>query len=173
MLLLLSLLLAMPEVGAEAPTDCGQVQPTAPDFQLPDVNENSATYGQTMGSQDFRGKTLILYFAQASCAVCQSHVAALQAIWTEHPAWAEDTRILVVNMPGYEGYLPDLVEGITLPVLQDDDTQLVSESHGASKWYVYFVDDEGTLRWLHYELALTSTEAQRFVDEVESLRGEP
>ncbi len=173
MLLLLPLLLTVPQVRAEMPTDCGEVQPTVPDFQLPDVNDNSPTYGESLGAQDFRGKTLIVYFAQASCAVCQSHVAALQGIWSEHPEWAADTQILVVNMPGYESYLPELIEGVTLPVLQDDDAQLVSEGYGASKWYVYFVDDAGTLRWLHYDLQLTSSEAERFVTEVEQLRGEP
>lgn len=173
MLVLLPLLLASPEVRAEVPTDCGEVQPTVPDFQLPDANENSATFGQTLGAQDFRGKTLVLYFAHASCGVCQSHAKALQEIWDEHPDWAADTQILIVNMPGYDSYLPELVEGVQLPVLQDDDTQLVSEGYGAYKWYIYFVDDGGTLRWLHYDLSLTGSEAERFVLEVEQLRAEP
>lgn len=157
---------------AEAPTDCGTVEPTVPDFALQDLNPGSATYTQSLGPQDFRDKTLIVYWASASCGVCQSHAAALQEIWDEQTDWHADTQILLVNGIGYESYLPNFTAALSLPVLQDVTDVQAFSTYGASKWYVYFVDHDGTLRWLHYSLDLGNTERQRFIDEVDGLRGE-
>ena len=155
---------------ADVPADCGQDQPAVPAFELVDENPGSSSYGQTLGPESFEGQVRVVYFAHASCGVCQSHVAAMQEIWDEKQAdWDGKVQLLVVNMPGYESYLPDLVEGITLPVLQDTSEKLVTEGVGGYKWYVYFVDADGTLRWLHYYLDLPGSERERFITEVESL----
>ena len=105
---------------AETPTDCGEVEPLVPDIALFDLNPGSTTYNTELGPQDFRGKSIVIYWAHASCGVCQSHGAALQVIWDEHPEWHEDTQILIVNGIGYEADLPNFTSSMSLPVLQDD-----------------------------------------------------
>lgn len=168
-LLLMALGLSSP-VLAEVPSDCGQDQPTIPAFSLVDDNPNSPTYGQSLGPGDFEGQVRIVYFAHSSCGVCQSHVAELQEIWDEKSAeWTDQVQFLVVNMAGYESSMPELVEGITLPVLQDTTTELVTEGVGGYKWYVYFIDEAGTVRWIHYYMDLPGGERDRFIDEVTSL----
>lgn len=167
--LFLALALVSPSL-AEVPSDCGHELPAVPAFSLVDSNPGSPTSGQSLGPADFEGQARIVYFAHAGCGVCQSHVAELQEIWDEKAsAWTGQVQLLVINMPGYESYLPDLVEGITLPVLQDTNTDLVSEGMGAYKWYVYFVDAEGTVRWVHYYLDLPGSERDRFITEVDGL----
>ena len=60
-LLLWSLLAAAP---ARAADDVCTIQPAVvPDFALVDVNPNSATYGQTLHRDDFRGRVMVIYWA--------------------------------------------------------------------------------------------------------------
>ena len=156
---------------ADAPTDCGEPTPTVPDLALVDLNPGSPTYDTTMGPQDFGGQAVVVYWAHASCGVCQSHVAALQEIWDERTDWHADTQILIVNGIGLESYLPNFTSALSLPVLQDDAEAQAFTTYGASKWYVYFVDAEGRLQWLHYSLDLGGSERDRFVEDVDRLRG--
>ena len=55
-------LLAAPT--ARAADDVCTIQPAVvPDFALADVNPNSATYGQTLHRDDFRGRVMVIYWA--------------------------------------------------------------------------------------------------------------
>ena len=74
-------------------------------------------------------------------------------------------------MMGTEDGLPDLVAGTQLPVLQDTSDARISQCFGASKWYIYVVDREGDVRFLHYKRDL-GTERDRLLAEVAALQGE-
>ena len=73
-------------------------------------------------------------------------------------------------MMGTEDDLPGLVEGTRLPVLQDNADARLVQCFGASKWYIYVVDREGEVRFLHYQLDLV-TERERLLEEITSLQG--
>jgi len=79
-------------------------------------------------------------------------------------------KVFIINMMGTEDDLPGLVEGTQLPVLQDNADHRLVQCFGASKWYIYVVDREGDVRFLHYQLDLV-TERDRLLAEVTSLQG--
>jgi len=61
---------------------------------------------------------------------------------------------------------------VTLPVLQDSSTTAVAESYGTEKWYFTFIDREGKVRYVHYEIDLDGDEEERFLAEIAELVGE-
>ncbi len=74
---------------------------------------------------------------------------------------------------GYESGVPELTEGVTLPVLQDTSSARIFESYGASKWYVYLIDRQGVPRYLHYEMDLADDDRARLLSEIATLVAEP
>lgn len=142
-----------------------------PDFALTDRNPSSDTFGDQVALSDASGQARVVYFASATCGVCKSHVSALDAI-TKQQGWT-DVQVLVVNLPPYVEYVNDLAELTDLPVLQDTEDADVATAYGAAKWYLYFVDANGELDHLYYELDLAGDDQQRFVDEVNALREAP
>jgi hypothetical protein len=167
-LLLASLALSGAPPPSDPPADCGQDQLDLPAFSLQDMNPSSGSFGQDVGLSDAQGQVRVVYWASATCGVCKSHVTALQAITTQQ-GW-DDVQVLVVNLPPYVEYIDDLTSLTDLPVLQDTDDADVATAYGAAKWYVYFVDKQGQLDHLYYELDLAGDDAERFVDEVNALR---
>ena len=100
-LLLASLALSGAPPPSDPPADCGQDQPELPSFSLEDVNPTSATYGQSLGLDDFTGQARVVYWASATCGVCKSHVQALEAITTQQ-GWT-DVQVLVPMHKGIAG----------------------------------------------------------------------
>lgn len=81
-------------------------------------------------------------------------------------------NLLIVDMAGYEEGIPDLVGGVTLPVLQDTTADGVATAYGASKWYVYLIDRSGMPRYIHYEMDLADSDRPRLLEEIASLTAE-
>jgi hypothetical protein len=79
-------------------------------------------------------------------------------------------RVLIINLPGFEEGLPDLISRTTLPILQDTSWDGIASCYGASKWYLYLVDPSGVVRTIHYSLDLDA-ERDRLLMEVSGLVG--
>lgn len=78
-----------------------------------------------------------------------------------------------MNEAGYETGVPEMTEGVTLPVLQDTAEADVFTTYGASKWYVYLIDRAGTPRFIHYSLDLDGEDRARLLAEIATLVAEP
>ena len=81
-----------------------------------------------------------------------------------------DVRVLVINLPGFEEGLPDLIAQTTLPILQDTSTDGIASCYGASKWYLYLVDRAGSVQIIHYSLDLEA-ERDRLLEELSTMVG--
>lgn len=81
--------------------------------------------------------------------------------------------LLIVDLAGYDEGIPELVPGVTLPVLQDTTTDNVATAYGASKWYVYLIDRTGLPRYIHYEMDLADEDRPRLLSEIATLTAEP
>lgn len=193
LLLLTAALAAPPDVGAPAPTatvgpavapappgapppgtaeECGLQDGEVPDYTLQDVSPGSPTYGQDIARGDFPGKVKVLYFALPTCGHCQGQVKQIQAIWDEHSAeWADHLDLHIIALAAGESGLPDLTEGLTLPVLHDTAEAGVQDAYGAEKWYFYLIDRDGRVRWIHYKLDLNG-DRDRLLGEIATLIAE-
>lgn len=98
----------------------------------------------------------------------------MQEIQTEHASDLSDVSLMLVDEIGYEAGIPDLVDGVTLPVLQDTSLQNVFSQYGATKWYVYLIDKAGYPRYIHYTLDLEGdADRARLLSEIATLVAEP
>lgn len=75
---------------------------------------------------------------------------------------------MIINQAGTEESMPDLSDGVSLPILQDTTTADVFDQYGASKWYIYLIDAQGIPRTIHYGLDLDS-ERDRLLSEIAAL----
>ena len=78
--------------------------------------------------------------------------------------------MVIIDLPGFEEGMPDLISRTTLPILQDTNAQGIASCYGASKWYLYLVDRDGIVRTIHYSLDLDA-ERERLLTELAGLVG--
>jgi len=78
--------------------------------------------------------------------------------------------VVIIDLPGFEEGLPDLIAQTTLPILQDTTTDGIATCYGASKWYLYLVDRAGVVQTIHYSLDLEA-ERERLLSEIALLVG--
>lgn len=176
----------VPTPGASSPTtiappgtpppgtmeECGLVDGEVPDYALVDVSPGSPTYGAPVDRPAFPGGPLVLYFALPTCGHCQAQVQQLQTLWNTHaPRWDGAVTLQIIALAAGESGLPELTDGLTLPVLQDTVEVDVAAQYGAEKWYVYLVDRSGRVRHIHYKFDLTNT-SDRLVAEIDALVAE-
>lgn len=152
--------------------ECGIADGEVPAFQLEDVSPGSPTHGQQVDRPPFPGGALMLYFALPTCGHCQAQVQQLQTLWDAHgERWGDDFTLQIVALAAGESGLPDLTQGLTLPVLQDTPEAAVQDRYGAEKWYVYLIDRDGRVRHIHYKFDLTN-HADRLLAEIDQLIAE-
>ena len=97
----------------------------------------------------------------------------MQEIQTENASALADVSLLIVNEAGYDSVVPELTEGVTLPVLQDTVEADVFTAYGATKWYVYLIDRAGIPRYIHYSMDLEGDDRARLLSEIATLVAEP
>ncbi|MCB9759814.1 MAG: hypothetical protein H6739_08275 [Alphaproteobacteria bacterium] len=76
---------------------------------------------------------------------------------------------MLINSAGSEAGMDDLVDGVTLRVLQDTTQDHVTSDYGAEKWYFYFMDREGKVRFIHYKLSFPS-DTDRFLGLIDAVK---
>ena len=99
-----------------------------------------------------------------------SQVATLQDIYQRNLVGRDDVELVVINSRGSEEGLPELTDGVTLPVLQDTTSDDVYGHYGATKWYMYFIGKDGAPHRIHYHMDLPEDEA-RFLSFIDELAG--
>ena len=70
---------------------------------------------------------------------------------------------------GSEDGIPDLTDGVRIPVLQDVPEAGVAACFGASKWYIYIIDAAGIPKTIFYSLNLDS-ERERLLSAIRDAR---
>ena len=87
----------------------------APDFTLPDST------GHNLSLADFRGKVVLLQFFDPDCAVCQSHAAILEGLYTEFKDHGLTILGVTHNRGGAEALRRFAQQyGVTYPLLVGD-----------------------------------------------------
>jgi thiol-disulfide isomerase/thioredoxin len=123
----------------------------AADFELPDINPASATYGKTVrASTLWTGNGIVLNFMASWCMPCRMELPALQAIHA-----SGDARVVCVAADEGAG-TEDLLalvrsSGLTLPVLYAEPDR-AAELAKAYTYDVlpstYLIGSDGTIREL-------------------------
>ena len=111
-----------------------------PDFQLRDENFNSPRGGQIVSPRDYKMRITAVYFGEAGCAGCRTQFAELQKMQNTVNALNTDLRIEIigVNHKDQKAYNNLMIEGKTLPWLQDTEAENV--------WQAWNVDPVQNLR---------------------------
>ena len=108
-----------------------QAQPV-PDFQLRDENFNSPRGGQIVSPRDYKMQITAVYFGEAGCGGCRTQFAELQKMQNTVNALNTDLKIEIigVNHKDHQAYNNLMIEGKTMPWLQDTPEHNVWESWG-------------------------------------------
>lgn len=78
---------------------------------------------------------------------------------------------MVVNLPAYASSVEKLTEKTDLPVLQDITSEDAATQYGASKWYLYVLNPDGSLHIMHYNLPMP-TQLPRLLQWIQDARSE-
>lgn len=128
---------------AEPPTEAEPaVQPGryAPDFTLPDLNE------EPVALSDWRGQIVLLNFWTSWCAPCRVEMPLLQALYE---AYRDDGLVvLAVNLEEEPERVAAFVEdlGLAFPVLLDEKAAVGTLYRVRGAPTTYFIDRDGVIR---------------------------
>jgi thiol-disulfide isomerase/thioredoxin len=151
--------------------DCGLNDDPCPDFTLADVNPTSPTYGQEITLSELQGKVVFLLFIRSSCGHCQSLSTYLDSYFTANQAaWGDDVAFLLVNMVGYEADIEAFCALHDLPTVQDTADEAAADHVGASLYWNYVLNPDGTLQAMYYSQYLP-TDEQRLLGDIEAALG--
>ena len=78
--------------------------------------------------------------------------------------------IVVINLAAYASSLSEITDLTNFPVVQDEESVKIAEEYGASKWFIYIMNADGTLHKMHYDLPMPS-QLDRLVKWVEAAKG--
>ncbi|MBN1189233.1 MAG: TlpA family protein disulfide reductase [Dehalococcoidales bacterium] len=139
LLLCFTLLAACSE--AESPSGTPSA-PSAPDFQLKDLE------GQSVSLDSLRGRTVFINFWTTTCPPCINEMPHIQELYQD---WSgrEDVSILTINMGESAGTVRDFIKtsGYTFPVLLDSRLS-VSSKYGVQYTPTSLVvDAQGLLQY--------------------------
>jgi peroxiredoxin len=119
----------------------------APDFTLPDDNENSETYRQDVTLSKQRGLVTVLYFGLSTCSVCWRQTYMLQNLLERLAAeGVQNVMGLVVDHAQGAGSVWAMAQYTRLPILQDPKEMTVWNRFAAEKDTFVVIDPNGFVR---------------------------
>ena len=112
----------------------------APDFTLPDLNE------EPVALSDWRGQIVLLNFWTSWCAPCRAEMPLLQALYE---AYGDDGLVVLAINLGEEpervaAFVADL--GLSFPVLLDEKASVGTLYRVRAAPTTYFIDRDGLIR---------------------------
>jgi peroxiredoxin len=119
----------------------------APDFTLPDDNENSETYRQDVTLSKQRGLVTVLYFGLSTCSVCWRQTYMLQNLLERLAAeGVPNVMGLVIDHAQGAGSVWAMAQYTRLPILQDPPETTVWNQFAAEKDTFVVIDPNGFVR---------------------------
>jgi len=120
--------------------------PAAPEFCAPDINPNSATFGQDLCVSSFTEGGLAMFFGSIRCAHCWNNFQEAVKLREVLEAEGEAPHLLFIHLSTVEGS-PELVAekmGWAVdPVVHDREDLAIWDGFGADWYHLVFVDGFG------------------------------
>lgn len=125
---------------------------SAPSFALEDFQPQSARFGESYGTEEFKGSVLLLPLFAAWCPDCVGCAVLLDKLYQE---WLDDglnVRIMSINSIDGRSSRQKLINACSFPLLQDTKEAKVWDTLLGSKDDHYIYTAEGVLdRYYDYD----------------------
>jgi len=132
--------------NAETPAPSARL---APDFRLVDINLNSATSTQEIGTTSFPGKVTAWFFCDTASTYYQSQFSRLDAMQIDLVALVPIyVQLVGVNAAGDEAGGSVMTTGVSLPFLQDTSAVAAWSKWQAQSGSVYVLDSVRQVSWV-------------------------
>ncbi|HEX2877533.1 MAG TPA: redoxin domain-containing protein [Polyangiaceae bacterium] len=124
----------------------------APSFALEDFQPKSARFGESYGSEEFKGAVLLLPLFAAWCPTCVGCAVLLDGLYQEWRADGLNVRIMSINSIDGRSSRQKLVDACSFPLLQDTKEATVWDTLRGTKDDHYIYTPESVLdRYYDYE----------------------
>ena len=132
------LLLTSCGTGSNPPT--ASVGKQAPDFQLPNLE------GETASLNDFKGKPILLNFWASWCGPCRYEMPYMQDIYEE---WPDNELVLMtINLGDSPAKVQEFLQtsNLSLPVLLDSHNEVAKQYAIQYLPTTFFIDKDGVIQ---------------------------
>ena len=151
MLMLLALVMAISTARTASAMGEGRLltplghKPAPLDFTLKDV-----VSGKPVRLSSLRGKVVIVNFWSIACPVCRAELPTMKTFWEKLKGL--DVAVLTVHVGGDAGKVRAFLQenGITLPVLHDENENVAKAWGVAHLPVTYILNPDGTLAFIAY-----------------------
>jgi peroxiredoxin len=131
----------------------------APDFTLQTIN------GQGITLNEYRGKTVLLYFWVNSCPACVDEMPYFQTVFNEQAN--KELAILAINCGESSQTVKSIVDGLklTFPMLLDPDGKVCTAyKHGAPT--TFLIDSNGIIRAIKDDIFQSAEEIEAMLNSL-------
>ena len=151
MLLMMALVLAISTTGTASAMGEGTLltplghKPAPLDFTLKDVMT-----GKPVRLSSLRGKVVIVNFWSIACPACRAELPSMKAFWNRLKGM--DVAVLTVHVGGDAAKVRAFMQknGITLPVLHDENENVAKAWGVAHLPVTYILNPDGTLAFIAF-----------------------
>jgi hypothetical protein len=140
--LLQSLGLSVACFGCDGDRAVNEPGASAPPFALEDFQPQSARFGESYGTEEFRGSVLLMPLFAAWCPDCVGCAVLLDALFQQWLADGLNVRVMSINSIDGRSSGHKLIEACSFPLLQDTAQAGVWDKLLGSKddHYIYTAD---------------------------------
>ncbi len=132
----------VPADAASAPRAAPQVNFRAPEFELP------ALTGETVSSESWRGKPVLVNFWATWCPPCRAEMKDIQAVWEQNQT---RFRIVGVNVAEDRETVAQYIREnkLTFSILLDTETSVARKFQVQGLPTSFFIDRDGIVRHVY------------------------
>lgn len=139
---------------ADRPRDLAGITVTTPDWQLQDIQPESARFEETYGLTEFRGRVLVVTLVEGYCSVCRGLTKEIDKLAAAMTAEGYDVQFALLG----DSNASDFVNRSVLPLFRDPSAERAAWTamEVAPAKQDTFVYDRSGVRTLFWEVSQQS-----------------
>lgn len=135
-------------------------------YELEDINPNSSTNGNIIGTNYFADKTMLHYFGSFTWLICASRFGELNVIYNSFKEQGYPIELIGVGKSNESSGLENWTEGNNAPICADNPPYPVWNDWNATQRDLYITDANGNLV---FHENITSGIPDNFLDQLQVL----
>jgi len=135
-------------------------------YELEDINPNSSTNGNLIGTNYFTNKIILHYFGSFTWLICTSRFGELNVIYNNYKEQGYPIELIGIGKSNESSGLENWTEGNYAPICADSPPHLVWNDWNATQRDLYITDLSGNLV---FHENITSGIPDNFIEQLQIL----